>query len=327
VATNQKFRAFIRSRLKIRQLALLAHLDEQRCVLRAAEALGITQPAASKLLREFEDALQVQLFERHARGIVPTWYGEILVRHARSILSEISLAQEEIAALKSGLSGQASVGTVTNPGTNLVPAAVALLKRKHPGLLVSIELDHSRPLVEKLLQGQLDMLVARIMDSRGAQELRFEPLCDERHAVIAGAHHPLAGKTHVRLEDLVDQPWILPPQGSVLRDRLMGVFLQHGLKVPVNVVQTQSLPVITSLLRETSSLVALPQDAVQPLIESGHLAVIVKDLGLEIGAFGIVTRRDYMLSPGALALLGCLRETAARLYPSLNAQLRQAHGS
>jgi DNA-binding transcriptional LysR family regulator len=327
VATNLKSRSFIRSRLKIRQLALLAHLDEQRCVLRAAEAMGMTQPAASKLLREFEDALQVQLFERHARGIAPTWYGEILVRHARSILSEISLAQEEIASLKSGLSGQASVGTVTNPGTNLVPAAVALLKRKHPGLLVGIELDHSRPLVEKLLQGQLDMLVARIMDSRGAQELHFEPLCDERHAVIAGAHHPLVGKTDVQLEDLADQPWILPPQGSVLRDRLRGVFLQHGLAVPVNVVQTQSLPVITSLLRETNSLVALPQDAVQPLIESGLLAVIVKDLGVEIGAFGIVTRKDYMLSPGALALLGCLRETAARLYPSSVAQRRQAHGS
>jgi DNA-binding transcriptional LysR family regulator len=313
--------------VKIRQLALLAHLDEERCVLRAAEAAGMTQPAASKLLREFEDALQVQLFERHARGVAPTWYGEILVRHARSILSEISLAQEEIAALKSGLSGQASVGTVTNPGTNLVPMAVALLKRKHPGLLVSIELDHSRPLVEKLLQGQLDMLVARIMDSRGAEELHFEPLADERHAVIAGAQHPLVGKTDLRLEDLVDQPWILPPQGSVLRDRLRGVFLQRGLPVPVNVVQTQSLPVITSLLRETNSLVALPEDAVQPLVESGLLNVLVKDLGVEIGEFGIITRRDYTLSPGAHALLGCVRETAAKLYPTSGADRRQAYGS
>jgi DNA-binding transcriptional LysR family regulator len=219
------------------------------------------------------------------------------------------------------------VGTVTNPGTNLVPTAVALLKRKHPGLLVSIELDHSRPLVRKLLQGQLDVLVARIMDSQGAEGLNFEPLADERHAVIAGAQHPLVGKPNVQLEDLVDQPWILPPQGSVLRDRLRGVFLQRGLPVPVNVVQTQSLPVITSLLRETNSLAALPEDAVQLLVQGGFLAVLVKDLGVEIGEFGIITRRDYTLSPGAHALLGSLRETAAKLYAPAGAERRQAYGS
>jgi DNA-binding transcriptional LysR family regulator len=298
----------------MRQLALLTHLDEERCVLRAAEAAGMTQPAASKLLREFEDALQVKLFERHARGIAPTWYGEILVRHARSILSEIMLAQEEIATLKSGLSGQASVGTVTNPGTNLVPFAVSLLKQKHPGLLVSIELDYSRPLVEKLLQGQLDMIVARILDSRGAEELEFEPLADERHAVIVGAHHPLAGRRDLQLEELVDQPWILPPAGSVLRERLVNVFLQRGLAVPVNVIQTQSLPVITSLLRTSNTVVALPVEAVQPLCQSGVLAILIKDIGVEIGSFGIVTRRGYQLSPGARALLSALRETATKLY-------------
>ena len=125
--------SLIRSRLKMRQIALLAHLDEERCVVGAARAMGMAQPAASKLLREIEKALQVQLFERHARGIVPTSCGEILVRHARSILSEIHLAQQEIATLKSGLSGQASLGTISTPAANLVPTAIGLLKQKHPG--------------------------------------------------------------------------------------------------------------------------------------------------------------------------------------------------
>ena len=148
---NSGIRSFLRRRLNIRHIALMAQLDEARSVVRAAEAAGMSQPAASTLLRGFEEALDVPLFERHARGIVPTPYGEILVRHARSILSEIDQVQEEIASLKSGLSGQASVGTVTTPGTNLVPLAVSLLKQKHPGLLVSIDVDHSRPLIERLL--------------------------------------------------------------------------------------------------------------------------------------------------------------------------------
>jgi DNA-binding transcriptional LysR family regulator len=316
---SAKTNSFIRSRLKMRQLALLVHLDDERSVLRAAEAAGMTQPAASKLLREFEDALEAKLFERYARGIAPTWYGEILVRRARSILSEISLAQEEIAALKAGVSGQAAIGTVLNPGVNLVPAAVGLLKQRHPGMLVSIEVDFSKPLVEKLLQGDLDMLVARILDSRGAEELVFEPLADERHSVIAGAQHPLAGRRNVRLDDLVDQAWVLPPEGSVMRDRLIGLFLQRGLPVPSNIIETSSLPVITSLLRTTNMVTPLPEESVQHYIQSGVLSVLMPNLGLDIGLFGIITRRRHKLSPGGQLMLAALRETATKLYSTTGA--------
>ena len=274
MAMNPRSGSLIRSRLRMRQIALLAHLDDERSVMRAAEAIGMTQPAASKLLREIEDALQVQLFERHARGIVPTSSGEILVRHARSILSEINLAQQELATLKSGLSGQASLGTITAPAASLVPAAIGLLKRKHPGLLVNVELDHSRPLLEKLFQGQLDLLVARLPDAASAEGLHFEPLADERHAIIAGAQQSFAGHARVQLEDLMHCPWILPPPGSVLREHLMSLFLQRGIPLPPNVIQTQSLPVITNLLGTTDAVAVLQQEAVRPLCESGLLSVL-----------------------------------------------------
>src|SRR5688572_398872 len=117
-----------RLRLNARQIAFLVKLDEERSVLKAAEAIAMTQPAASKLLRCFEETLEVKLFERHARGVVPTRYGEIHIRRARAMLSEMNLAQEEIVALKRGSSGRVSIGTVISPGTNLVPMAVKLVK-------------------------------------------------------------------------------------------------------------------------------------------------------------------------------------------------------
>jgi len=168
--------------------------------------------------------------------------------------------------------------------------------------------------VEKLLQGQLDMLVARVLDSHGAEALSFEPLADERLAIIARGHHPLAGKPDLQLEDLVSQPWILPAPGSLVRDKLVSIFLQRGLALPGNIVQTSSLPVITSLLRTTDMIAPLPEECVQPYCESGELTVLVEDLGLELGAFGIIVRRDHTLSPGAQIMLTALRETAARLY-------------
>ena len=312
--SGNKSSSFIRTRLKMRQLALLVHLDDERSVLRAAEAAGMTQPAASKLLREIEEALEARLFERYARGIAPTWYGEILVRRARSILSEINLAQEEITALKAGVSGQAMIGTVLNPGINLIPAAVGLLKQRHPGMLINIEVDSSKPLVEKLLQGHLDMLVARVLDSRGADELTFEPLADEKHGIIAGARHPLAGKPNVRLEDLADQAWILPPEGSVVRDRLFALFLQRGLPVPRNVIATSCTPVIASLLQTTNMIVPLPEESLLHFTTTGAMKVLIPDLGLDLGLFGIITRKRHKLSPGGQLMLAALREVAAKLY-------------
>jgi DNA-binding transcriptional LysR family regulator len=327
---SSKSDSFIRSRLKARQLALLVHLDDQRSVLRAAEAVGMTQPAASKLLREFEEALEVQLFERHARGVAPTWFGEILVRHARSILSEISLAQEEIGALRRGLSGQASLGTVLTPGTSLVPAAIKLVKERRPGLRISIEMDSSQPLIKKLQQGDLDIVIGRILEPQGADELQFEPLADEQHSVIAGASHPLAGKRGLVLQDLVEQSWVWPESGSVVRDRLDARFLQLGLPLPGNIVEATSVPVVTNLLCTTNMVAAIPDAVVQPYCEAGLLSVLIKDLGLEIGSFGIVTRRHHKLSPGAQVLLAALRETAAKLYAAPAARkaaaLHASHG-
>src|SRR5215469_15258017 len=160
-----------RPHLKTHQLAFLVHLDEERRLARAAAAAGLTQPAASKLLRQIEETLDVKLFERHARGVAPTCYGEILIRHARSVLSEIGLAREELAALKAGRTGKAAVGTILEPGANLLPTAIATLKQRYPGTLVHVEVDASRLLVQRLLQGHLDMVVARLLDAETADEL------------------------------------------------------------------------------------------------------------------------------------------------------------
>ncbi len=306
---------FNATRLKTRHLLLLLHLYEQRSVLRAAEAANMTQPAASKLLAEMEDLLGVPLFERHARGVEPTWYGQVLIRRARSALSEIGRAQDEIAALRSGRTGQAAIGTVVNPGTNLVPQAVAALKRDFPDILIKIEMDYSRPLVAKLLDGQLDIVVGRIMGAEGSSELEFEPLADEPHSVIVRAGHPLAGRQRVSYGDLVDHGWIMPPEGSVLRSRLDAVFLEHGLVPPQNIVETTSLPVTIHLLRHSDLLTALPAESVAPYLQTGQMLVLPIALDVRMEFFGIIRRRDQLLSPGAERVLEALRQTARRLYP------------
>jgi DNA-binding transcriptional LysR family regulator len=310
------------ARLKTRHLHLLLHLQEQQSVLRAAEAANMTQPAASKLLAEMEDILGVPLFERHARGVEPTRYGLVMMRRSRFALTELARAQDEIEAMRSGLLGEASIGTVVNPGTNLVPQAIAQVKRDYPGIVIRVEMDYSRPLVARLLDGQLDIVIGRILDPAHAADLDFEPLADEPHKVIMRAGHPLAAQPRVTHADLVRYGWIMPPAASVLRSRLDAFFLEQGVRPPDNIIETASLPIIIHLLRHGDLLTALPVESVMPYLDSAQMKVVPIDFGVRMEFFGIIRRRDQPLSPGAERVLEALRATAMRLYPE-NTVLQQ----
>src|SRR5690242_2910406 len=132
---------YVRNRLKTRQLLLVVALAEEGNIHRAAAALNMTQPAASKTLRELEETLGVTLFDREPRGVRPTLYGDAIIRHARAVLGSLDQAQEELIALKSGRLGHVSIGAITSPGVRLLPAAVAAVKRLHADIRVSVEID------------------------------------------------------------------------------------------------------------------------------------------------------------------------------------------
>ncbi|MFZ6845023.1 LysR substrate-binding domain-containing protein [Undibacterium sp. RuTC16W] len=303
---------FVRTHLKTRQLVLLVELGRHGSILHAAQAAHLTQPAASKLLSELEYALGVQLFERLARGIAPTWYGEIMIRRAGAALAEMDAAHQEVMELLSGLSGRVAIGSVMTPSTGLVPEAVTLLKSRHKRLHVSISVDTSKLLIQRLRAGELDLVVGRILDTESAAELTFEPLTDEPHSLIVRARHPLLQRRDLALDDLAREAWILPPGGSILRDRLTALFLSHGLDQPAETVETLALPVITSLLLASDMMVALPEQLVQTYLDSGLLAVLPYELGLRMDLYGIVTRKQHRLSPGAQAMLDTLREVAVK---------------
>lgn len=309
--TDPRSDRFIRSRLKTRHLVLLKELGRHRSILRAAEAAQLTQPAASKLLSELEETLGVSLFERLPRGVVPTWYGEVMIRRASAALAEMSLAHQEVMELLSGMTGRVSVGTVLTPATSLLPRAVHLLKARHERLHVSIEVDASKALVERLRAGSLDIVVGRILDASAAQELAFEPLAEEPHRFIVRAGHPLCGRESLGVKELAGQSWILPPAGSILRDRLTAMFVSHGLDMPARTVETAALPVALALLQGGDMVAALPEEVVRSQLGAGALAVLPLDAGLKLDAYGIVTRRQHVLSPGAQALLEVLRELAS----------------
>jgi DNA-binding transcriptional LysR family regulator len=312
---DQRSDRFVRSHLKTRHLVLLQELGRHGSIVHAAQAANLTQPAASKLLAELEHVLNVQLFERLPRGVMPTWYGEVMIRRASAALAEMDAAHQEMMELQSGLRGRVAVGTVLTPSSGLVTDAIILLKSRVARLQVSVSVDTSKLLVERLRAGELDIVVGRILDTGLAAELNFEPITDEPHSLIAAAGHPLAGRSDLQLAELAGVPWVLPPAGSILRDRLTAMFLAQGLEPPAEIVETMALPVVASLLTGSRMVAALPEELVRPYLDAGLLTVLPFDLGLRMDLYGIITRKQHRLSPGAESMLATLREVAATRYP------------
>jgi DNA-binding transcriptional LysR family regulator len=305
---------FIRARLKTRQLLLLMALDEEGNIHRAAQVLNMTQPAASKLLKELEDMLGVQLFERLPRGMRPTWYGETMIRHARMALASLSQAHDEIEALKSGRYGQVSIGAITTPGLNLLPQAVAEVKREHPSLRVQLAIETSDVLMERLAQGKLDMVVGRLFERHDKTDLRYEALVEEPVSVVARPGHALSTVARLGLRDIVGAGWIVPPAGSVLRHRFELMFQEEGLEAPSDLIETTALLFVTKMLQGSELLGVMATDVARYYAEHGMVAMLPIALPCKMDAFGLITRTDRLLSPAAKVMLEAIRTAAASAY-------------
>lgn len=312
--TPQHAHWFIRSRLKTRQLLLLASLDEERNIHRASAAMAMTQPAASKLLKEIEEALGVPLFNRLPRGVEPTPYGEIMIRHARMMLAHLGEAKEEIDALRKGLTGLVRMGVVAGPGAVLVPQAIARMNHQFPHVQVRVDLAVSNLLLPRMKEGQLDILVARLSANHDDGQFLFEQVAVEPIRMVVRAGHPLASKRSLSLADLLPCAFVLPPAGDLLRHRFDMLFHQQKLVPPQRGVQTLALQVLTGLLLRTNMVAVLGQEVAQPYIDARLFVALKLPLDLALEPYGILTRRQVLLSPSAQAMCDILRTEAQALY-------------
>ena len=176
---------FVRARLKTRQLMLLIAIEEQGNIHRAAESLNMSQPAASKLLKDLEDLIGVPLFDRLPRGMRATWYGESMIRHARIALASLGEAGAEIEALKAGHAGNVSIGAIAGPAMTLLPPTLARLHREYPDLRVSVLVESSDVLLEQLAQNRIDLMIGRLFPRHDTRNLQYEPLAEEDVCAVA----------------------------------------------------------------------------------------------------------------------------------------------
>ncbi|GGE77507.1 LysR family transcriptional regulator [Massilia psychrophila] len=305
---------FLKARLKTRQLLLLIALDDFRNTHRAADELNMTQPAASKQIKDLEEMLGVRLFERLPRGMEPTLYGETMIRHAQMALTGLSLAHDDIVALKAGLAGQVEVGVIMTAAMALLPRAVARIKEHAPLLRIGVQVEPSNVLLDKLQRGTLDFMIGRIFDTADSSGLIYEELTEEPACAGVRPGHPLLERRELALKDISALPWILPPHGSILRHRFDMMFRRAGLEPPINVVDSTALLLVTALLQQTDSLHVMPIDVAAYYASLNVVKILPIDLPCKMDAFGIILQQDHLLLPAAGLLLKEVRIAALEMY-------------
>lgn len=299
---------YLNVNIKMRHLRLLVAIYDFRNLRQVASNSYITVPAVSKSLAEIERALGVKLFERTANGLRPTAYGESVVRHARIVLSALNQTTEEIRSLQTGSAGKVNVGTSPIVVSTIMPKALTLLKEEAPHTNVAIRENRMGPLMHELQRGDLDMIVGRLPSRSNTVGLQEQVLIAPPTRLVTGPRHPLAGRPKVAWADLKDFPWVLPPQGSLLREPIENTFARHGLPMPSNYIETLSPHLIRAYIQMNDAIALHTGDVLYPYLDVEPINVLPLDLSLVTRPLGVLWRGDKSLAPSAKLLLRCLQE-------------------
>src|SRR5215471_18504706 len=182
----------------------------------AAAALGVSQPALSNSIMVLERALGAPVLERHRRGAALTDVGRLLVSHAAAIKSVLSRAREEVELKKRGLDGSLIIGVSPIACVDIVPDAIARLKRETPDVAV---LMHERPddeLIEALRSGEIDVMIGPTGLVTDPPDIEREVLLRDTFTVTMRSKHPLARRKSLALSQLRNAHWVMPSTLSTM---------------------------------------------------------------------------------------------------------------
>jgi DNA-binding transcriptional LysR family regulator len=284
------------SRLRFKQLRLLIALDDLKSLHKAADAVAITQPGASKALAEIESTFGAALFERTSQGLDPNDLGRCVIRYARLINTDLAHLREEMLGILQGHGGRLSVGVIMGAVPVLVEA-LARLRARQPLISCEVVEDTSARLLSLLDEGRLDLAICRTSVSKrpDAYDCRFR----EQEALILVAHpaNPLVQRTDLQLRELAECRWVVFPVNMPMRLTLEREFRDAGLNFPQYSIETSSTFTTLSLLAQDPSLVAvMPADVARIALDHGMLATLPLALNSRSEPFEIVTRHGAGIS-------------------------------
>jgi DNA-binding transcriptional LysR family regulator len=300
--------------MDLRDIEYFAVLAEHGQMVRAAEALGLSQPALSLSLRRLEQSAQTKLVKRTPKGVELTAVGAALLKHVRRLRVARDDLAREVADLAQGRAGYLRVGT--GPATAdgfLTTASVALLRDAPQITLETTIAATTDALLPLLRNGELDIVVNHIAQSPH-HDLALEPLWDDEFVVYASTHHPLARRKSVKLADLVHERWAsTAASASKAWQSLERTFAERGLPAPQFSLISDSV----MLRHRTVSATGMLGIGSRGMVEASAAALRLKIIPITdmkwIRPVAVVYRKDAYLSPAARRFIEILKTTAKEI--------------
>lgn len=297
--------------MKPNQLNAFVAVIEQMSIRGAARALGLSQPAVTKIVRELEREVGAPLVERSVSGVRLTAYGQAFAPRARLLLEDMRRARDEIAQLRDGAAGRVAVAVSTSFALTVLPPAFKEFHARLPAVDVHLSEAVLPWMLARLRDGNLDFAVAHVLPSSLDAEFHAIELFPVQLVIGVRNRHPLRHSRSMR--ELHAAEWVLPGDRDLGRDAVAPLFAPLGLSAPARVIQGQSVTIALGLVGQID-LVGL---FVEPLVQlafkrHGIRRVEVEDV-LPTMNVCVIQRRGTRLTPAAQHLVDCIQRASLAL--------------
>src|SRR5215471_8423367 len=315
-------------RLNLRDLHVFSTVVQRGSMAKAAEQLGVTQPAVSELISDLEHALGARLLDRGPRGVEPTAAGRVLLRRSNAAFDELRQGIREIQFLADPAAGELRIGAVESIATVILPPIIQGFFRQYPRVVLQLHRLGDPPLkLTELRERGLDLVLARVVRENEDNDLDVDVLLEDEMVVTAGAKSPWASRNKIDLAELVDEPWILTPPSSWTSLMVMESFRMQGLPMPRISLTTFCTSLRASLVAGGPFITAFPRSIVPFDAGARGIKILPIDLPLRPWPVAIITLKNRSLSPVAQLFIDHVRASMRSTADGLKAEAQSGRAS
>lgn len=300
----------IENRIKHRHLSSFVEVARLKSIGKAAASLAISQPAVSKTIRELEEILGADLFDRSHRSVVLSYYGEVFLRFAEASIAALRQGVESVElALKEGAS-VVRMGALASASVRVLPESVSRFLASNVGTTPHIITGDNASILTSLKAGDLDLALGRMAAPEVMVGLTFEPLYSERVAVVARPAHPIFDPP-ARIDRLSDFVVLVPPPGSIIHEQAIELLIRLAVGPQLRRVDTVSTVFGRAFSTTTDAVWIAHHGEVSGDLKAGTLRELPVDTSDTTGPLGLITRSGVDPSLGAAMLMAAIRDVAA----------------
>ena len=299
-------------RLKLRDLDILVAVIETGSMGKAANRLGISQPAVSKGVVELEDALGVKLVDRSRRGVVPTAYGLALSKRSVAIFNDLRQGVQDIDFLADPTQGEIRIGMTDPIMVALASPVIDRLSRKYPRMFFHVVTGDTASLYRDVVERNIELAICRMI-GRLPDELAADILFYDSFAVMTSATNPLTRRRKLTLGELANEPWTIYPYDSFFGAIIAEAFRASGHEPPPQTVSSLSNNVQDQMLATGRFLTVLPRFMLRVPGRTRPLKALRVALPNAPRPIAIITLKNRTLTPLAQLVIANVRDLAKSL--------------